>query len=302
MIAGLRPITRLEIGVRYKDYPKGGTIAYLMKNGERVGDNSGWDAWFLAKKLFGTVEVDVYVSAELNNYVLKTSLADANWGTDKQTGGNIDNDGFSNQEDDDVDGDGLKNGPDGPDTDNDGDGTLNADENMTQVNGVPLVGNLSSEAEVFDIPGLDLFEDDGNYWFGADTLPGGHTVSKNALCVGAIAGTTAPATYSSFGPTDDGRLKPDIVAQGGDTGLPRPLNPDGSGTGNYEPPLQVLSSTATFSPAYGSGFGTSIAAPVVAGAVTLLSELQENMRGIVDPFRSSTFKAPTVWWVASGFP
>jgi hypothetical protein len=98
---------------------------------------------------------------------------------------------------------------------------------------------------------------------GADYQNGGYdTISwfgtaKNALLVGAVdditSGYSGPSSvvmlpFSSWGPCDDGRIKPDIVANG----------------------WQVLS-TDTTDTGYFFGSGTSMAAPVAAGSINLIA-------------------------------
>lgn len=98
---------------------------------------------------------------------------------------------------------------------------------------------------------------------GFDSMPFG-TMSKNSLCIGACnviaGGYSAPTDVviwetstegSCFGPTDDGRLKPDFVAA--------------------------------------STFKTSGSAPQVTGSIALLQEVAQNQLGHV--LRASTIKA-----------
>ena len=108
---------------------------------------------------------------------------------------------------------------------------------------------------------------------GYDTI-GDSGVSKNVLTVGAVE--SAPweistpedvvmTTFSSWGPTDDGRIKPDLVAPG----------------------LQLMSSKAGSDTAYGPSSGTSMAAPVVSGSASLLQELYAREFGDRPPLSSS---------------
>ena len=112
--------------------------------------------------------------------------------------------------------------------------------------------------------------DDGDSGTGFDNLPSGGQTAKNALTVGAvrailddpITSVTAAdmASFSSWGPTDDGRVKPDVVADG----------------------IDVLSSATAVPPvndAYSSLSGTSIAAPSVTGASVLLMQHYSNLHG-----------------------
>ena len=91
--------------------------------------------------------------------------------------------------------------------------------------------------------------------------------SKNVLTVGAVDVTTAMSSFSGWGPTDDGRVKPDIVAKG----------------------VGVISSHSASSTSYASANGTSMAGPMVSGSIGLLLEHQENLHPGT-PLRSATMK------------
>ncbi|NCT95241.1 MAG: S8 family serine peptidase [Chitinophagaceae bacterium] len=89
--------------------------------------------------------------------------------------------------------------------------------------------------------------------------------AKNILTVGAISGIPAGysrpedavmSSFSSWGPTDDGRIKPDIVADG----------------------VEVLSSYSTSTSSYTVQSGTSMSSPNAAGSLFLLQELYSKLK------------------------
>lgn len=90
--------------------------------------------------------------------------------------------------------------------------------------------------------------------------------AKNILAVGAVstldfgynqATDVSLGNFSSWGPTDDGRIKPDIVGVG----------------------VSVLSASSETDSAYISYSGTSMSSPNVAGSVLLLQELFAQRNG-----------------------
>ncbi len=119
----------------------------------------------------------------------------------------------------------------------------------------------------------DIPEKDGGI-DGYDCL-GGSSNSKNILTVGAVKEVlnyTGPASvsmssFSAWGPTDDGRIKPDIVGKG----------------------VNVYSSTASSNSSYTSLDGTSMSSPNVVGSMVLLQQLYQQTHNN-QPMRSSTLK------------
>lgn len=104
--------------------------------------------------------------------------------------------------------------------------------------------------------------------------------AKNILTVGAVYGIPSEyskkeevvmSNFSAWGPTDDGRIKPDIVAQG----------------------ISVYSTIATNDSSYGYQNGTSMASPGAASSLLLLQELSQRVlqNGVPKKLKSATLKA-----------
>ena len=102
--------------------------------------------------------------------------------------------------------------------------------------------------------------------------------AKNIITVGAVNpipnGYTGPGDvvmsyFSSWGPTTDGRIKPDVVADG----------------------VGVFSSVATSDYSYDTYDGTSMATPNTAGSLFLLQEYYSNKAHKDSAMRAATLKA-----------
>ena len=131
-----------------------------------------------------------------------------------------------------------------------------------------------------------VFEEYSSAPRSADCTPGGYdclptvSVAKNILTVGAVddvlggylplGGPSAVqmTAFSGWGPTDDGRIKPDLVANG-----------------------WLLMSTYGEAPYYAPAIGTSMAAPNVSGSLLLLQQHYQNLHGTGNLMRASTLKA-----------
>src|SRR5690606_38910569 len=94
----------------------------------------------------------------------------------------------------------------------------------------------------------------------------GFTTTKNGLAVAGAnteigsKGELVQATvagYSSFGPVDDGRVKPDLAGDG----------------------TNILSTSSATNSSYQVSAGTSMAAPGVTGSLLLLQQYHEELFG-----------------------
>lgn len=116
---------------------------------------------------------------------------------------------------------------------------------------------------------------DGSYQGGYDTMSF-DSLAKNVITVGSAADAVNGgvrdssranvSSFSCFGPVDDGRIKPDVVANG----------------------ESLYSTTSTSDISYGASSGTSMAAPGVAGLAMLLAEDFVDRYGYA--MRASTLK------------
>jgi serine protease AprX len=101
------------------------------------------------------------------------------------------------------------------------------------------------------------------------------TMSKNGIAVGAVnqvsaysgPGSVTLADFSSWGPTDDRRVKPDIVTKG----------------------VNVRSASNTGNTAYALSDGTSMSTPGITGTLLLLQQHYKNLNGGTF-MRSSTLR------------
>ena len=137
--------------------------------------------------------------------------------------------------------------------------------------------------------GKDYWRRDQNgKWYDAgnrpDSLSGNNSYgiiptdanAKNILTIGAAGGISSGyvkkedvlmPSFSSWGPTDDGRIKPDVVADG----------------------VSVLSGIATNDSSYAYLNGTSMSSPNAAGSLLLLQELSQQLNKKF--IRAATVKA-----------
>jgi hypothetical protein len=111
---------------------------------------------------------------------------------------------------------------------------------------------------------------------GYDCLAYGYSTSKNVLTVGAVyellnyngPDDVTMSSFSGWGPADDGRIKPDVVAKG----------------------VDVYSPVGNSNNSYSSYDGTSMSTPSTSGTMALLQQYYQSMNNGM-PMRSSTLKA-----------
>jgi serine protease AprX len=113
------------------------------------------------------------------------------------------------------------------------------DYTYADMNGKKAIGSFAANKAVSKgMVYVSSAGNEGNKSWKYVTVPAD---SEDVLAIGATTGTGSLASFSSIGPTSDGRLKPDLIAMGSPTVV---LN----GVGQFE-----------------NGFGTSYSAPQIAG-------------------------------------
>lgn len=122
------------------------------------------------------------------------------------------------------------------------------DQDLTVVK---AAGNDRNDTGSGPEPADGIFDGDGQYDCLDDMASG-----KNTITVGAIMDDLLMTEFSGWGPTDDGRVKPDLVANG-----------------------HELWSTINAAGAYASMSGTSMASPATCGALALLMEQYRTLHG-----------------------
>jgi len=125
-----------------------------------------------------------------------------------------------------------------------------------------LVHNSDGDTNGFDTLSPQASAKNGLTVGAAEDIPGGYTATQDVVL----------ASFSSLGPTDDGRLKPDLVANG--VGLITAHSQDDS--------------------AYVQISGTSFSAPSLAGSLNLIRQLYGNLYGTNYPLWASTLKGVAI--------
>lgn len=120
-------------------------------------------------------------------------------------------------------------------------------------------------------------QSNGNSTKAGYDLMTGSSAAKNSVTVGALNGDKTMSDYSNWGPTDDGRVKPDVVAKG--TGINSSYFADKT---TNMPSDNAYSGTENSS-------GTSYATPAVTGAALLLQQYHNSLYSSY--LKASTLKA-----------
>ncbi len=110
------------------------------------------------------------------------------------------------------------------------------------------------------------------------TAPDGMMITNTVTTTNVTANTNVVmSAFSSWGPTDDGRIKPDVVAAGEHV---------------YSTHTDHSTSTNDVNMSYATFNGTSYAAPTVAGSLNLLVQLHRRQVGTNNqPMLASTLRA-----------
>ncbi len=126
------------------------------------------------------------------------------------------------------------------------------------VGGAYTATSQQADAASWRLEDLLIFFSAGNSGPSSNTI-GAPGTAKNVVTVGALGNgnSTTVASFSSRGPTDDGRIKPDIMAPGSSI-----ISAAGD-TNNTTPSCPTNGSTLS---------GTSMSCPMVAGGAALLRQ------------------------------
>ncbi|WP_439558401.1 S8 family serine peptidase, partial [Dyadobacter sp.] len=141
------------------------------------------------------------------------------------------------------------------------------DINNCETFGVYDLYSYILDRQAFQMPYLQHVFAAGNngatscspYPAGFANVLGGYQTAKNVISVGNTSETSVISNGSSRGPVRDGRIKPEIMAQGSSVMSTIPVN------------------------LYGNGSGTSMSSPAVAGGLVLLTERYRQLHGDQNP-------------------
>ncbi len=115
---------------------------------------------------------------------------------------------------------------------------------------------ITRGAEISFSRGMIVVNSAGNSGNNSWKYVGAPADAKSVLTIGAVNSTGVIASFSSYGPTSDGRVKPDVCAQGQGTSI---INTSGN---------------------ISSGNGTSFSSPVMAGVIACLWQSSPNKSNV----------------------
>jgi serine protease AprX len=128
---------------------------------------------------------------------------------------------------------------------------------------------ITKAAEIAASKGIAVIASAGNEGQGSPTTIGAPSDGENVLAVGGVTFTESLSSFSSIGPSADGRIKPDVVALGNGVAL---VGANGSiGSSN------------------GTSFSSPLAASLVIGVWQMLPEL--SVKELMDTIRSRASRA-----------
>lgn len=125
--------------------------------------------------------------------------------------------------------------------------------------------NVNSYYLPFAAAGNEQTGDFGNRQKGGYDLMTRFSASKNVMTIGAVNADKSMSSYSNWGPTDDGRVKPDIVARG--TGINSSV---------FANPTTNIPSDNSYSGIVNSD-GTSYSSPAAAAGALLLQQYHNSL-------------------------
>jgi len=115
---------------------------------------------------------------------------------------------------------------------------------------------ISTAADIAVSKGMAVVSSAGNEGISSWTYITAPADARHVISVGAVASNGAPISFSSKGPSSDGRIKPDVAAKG------------------YRATAQ------SFSGGIGYANGTSFAAPITAGMVACLWQARPELNSL----------------------